>query len=207
MSDLGDPDPLIFRQCTFFFCDTKEMNNPNNSYLTIGIRVATEDKLIFIDCAFVGISYSVGGTKNTGVDFMMFTDCFSKINLQFESCYFTGAKSILYTNFAVRSLILNNCTFDSMQADCVHLTNPGKLLVTACQFLHCEGQSLHVRLFDQESQEKTTKKTSGFANSTKNDNSVVIFGYTRRTKICHLEMYTRNKSSNIILRQQREREE
>lgn len=174
-TDVDDNEPMEFRQCTFFLCDTRERRPPNNSYLTVAIRIATEEKIRFVDCAFVGISYSVAGTKNTGVEYMVFTDCFSKINLELENCYFSGVKSVLYTNFAVRSLIINQSTFDGMEADCLHVTHPGKLLITNSHFIQCRSQPLNVKMFDQENQERQSKKTSGFAISTKTENTMVVF--------------------------------
>lgn len=193
ITDLNDGEPLVFRQCTFFLCDTREIKNPNSSYLSVGIRIATEDKVRFIDCAFVGISYFATETKNSGVNFMVFTDCFSKINLELESCYFTGVKSVLHTNFAVRALTVNQCTFDGMESDCMQVTHPGKLVVTGCQFFHCQRQPLSVKLFDQEQQEKQTKKTSAFANSTKVDSSVVDLFDSRETLKQDLEKITKSR--------------
>ena len=174
-TDIDDNEPLIFRQCTFFLCDTKERKPINNSFLSVGIRIATEEKVCFIDCAFVGISYTPGGTKTTGVDFMVFTDCFSKIDLELENCYFVGPKSILYTNFAVRSLIMNQCTFEGMESDCMHITHPGKLLISGCHFINCKNQPLNVKMFDQDNQEKQVKKTSGFGISSKMEYSMVKY--------------------------------
>lgn len=178
-TEIDDNEPFVFRQCTFFLCDTREKKNPNSSYLSVGIRIATEEKVCFIDCAFVAVSYINGGTKTTGVDYMVFTDCFSKINLELENCYFSGPKSVMYTNFAVRSLVMNQCSFDGMEADALHITHPGKLIVTGCQFYHCKSQTINIKLFDQDNQDRQIKKTSGFANSTKIENSVVNWGYFR----------------------------
>ena len=168
-----EEDPFVFRQCTFFFCETKEKRDNTNAYLSVGIKIACEQKVVFIDCAFVGITFTAAGTKTTGVDFMVFTDCFSKLNLELDNCYFKGAKSVLYTNFPVKSLVMNQCTFDGIESDCMHITHPSKLQVNSCQFYHCSNLPLNIKLFDEDHTEKPAKRASGFATSTKIDNSVV----------------------------------
>lgn len=173
-TEIDENEPFTFRQCTFFLCDTRDNKDRKSAYLCVGIRIASEQKVRFVDCAFVGITYNEGGTKTTGVDFMVFTDCFSKIDLELDNCYFTGPKSVLLTNFAVRSLIINQCTFDNIQADTINVTHPGILEIIHCQFYQCGGQPINIKLFDEDLQPASQpKKTSGFATSTKTDNSVV----------------------------------
>jgi hypothetical protein len=183
-TEIDEDEPFTFRQCTFFLCDTRDKKDRNSAYLCVGIRIASEQKVRFVDCAFVGITYNQYGTKTTGVDFMVFTDCFSKIDLELDNCYFTGPKSILLTNFAVKSLVINQCTFDNVEADCINVTHPGNLTVTGCQFFHCNSQPLNIKLFEDEPQPSNApKKTSGFAASTntRTDNSVVTSVDRRRT--------------------------
>jgi hypothetical protein len=168
-----EDEPVVFRQCTFFLCDTRESTENPGTYLSVGIKIACEQKVSFIDCAFIGITFTTSGTKTTGVDFMVFTDCFSKITLELTNCYFTGVRSILSTNFPVRSLSVTQCTFDGMESDCIHVTHPAKLLLAANQFVDCANLPISVKLFDQDNNEKQAKRASVFGNSTKIDNSVV----------------------------------
>lgn len=166
-------DPMVFKQCTFFFSDTREQKTKSRDYLSIAIKIATDRKIKFVDCAFVGIEFSAKANKTAGVEFMVFTDSFSKLNLELDNCYFAGVKSVMYTNFEIKSLVINQCTFENIDTDSMSLTNPANLSISNCRFINCKGTSLTLRIFEEELAEKPVKKTSGFAQSTKIENSVV----------------------------------
>lgn len=160
-----EDEPFVFRQCTFYFCDTRDTKEKAANYLSVGIKIACEQKVRFIDCAFIGICYTATGSKTTGVDYTVFTDAFFKINLELTNCFFSGPKSILYTNFPMKSLVINQCTFDGIEAEGLSVTHPGVTLIQASQFFHCSSQVLSIKLYEEEAAEKPVKRTSGFAAS------------------------------------------
>lgn len=180
LADREDDEPFTFRQCTFFLCDTRESRDTVSQYLPIGIKIACGRKLRFIDCAFLGIEFFQGGTRTSGVDFMVFSDSFCKINIELEHCYFAGPKAILQTNMEGSSLVVNHCSFDSIDSNCLSLVHPVKLVVTNCNFVNCKGSAIGVTLCEEDNQEKPAKKVSLFANSSKIDTAVAFINRRKR---------------------------
>lgn len=168
-------EPFTFRQCTFFFCDTTSKDGYSTKSYFEGIQILCSCPIRFIDCAFMGISYHKGGTKLQGVPFKAFTDYSAMVNLEFENCYFSGIQSVIYTNLPTKQLKLKQCTIDKMDADAILITHPTKLVVKDSTFLHCSAQAISVKIFEEEQQDKSVKRMSVFANSTRIDNSVVCF--------------------------------
>jgi hypothetical protein len=176
-SEADDSEAFTFHQCTFYLCETRQITSPSNIYLSAGIRIASERKIRFIDCAFIGINCSSIGQVSTGVNFVVFMDCFFKLNLELINCYFSSIKSVLLTNFSVRSLIIKQCTFECIDSDCMHITHPEKLFIGGCQFLSCVNQTINVKLFDEEHSDKNSnKRTSVFATATKIDHTGSMVG-------------------------------
>ena len=176
--DYDEDKPFTFHQCTFYLCETRPNSTPSNVYLSAGIRIASEKKIKFIDCAFIGLNCSaIGQQHNTGVNFVVFMDCFFKLNLELCNCYFSSIKSVLLTNFSVRALTIKQCTFECIDSDCMHITHPEKLMIAGCQFLNCVNQAINIKLFDEETSDKhTNKRTSVFATATKIDNTGSMVG-------------------------------
>lgn len=171
-SENKDQTPFTFHQCTFFFCDTRDNKLANNLYLLVGMKIATDIPIRFVDCAFIGLNFTSIGSKTSGVDFMVFTDCFSKIHLELINCYFSGTRAVLYTNFPVKALTVRQCTFDQINSDCMHITHPDECHISLCQFFTCSSQPINLKLFDEEVPMNPHKKSSTFATTFK-ENSIV----------------------------------
>lgn len=182
-TEADENEPFRFSQCTFYFCDTSEKQSQEETGLwRIGIRICTEQKVKFTDCAFIGVNFSPAGIPIQVSDFVVFTDSFSKINLELEACYFKNLKAVIFTNFSVRGFKAKGCTFDHIEADGIHIKQPYKCSIKRCHFIGSSSahtismNPINIKLFEDEtvSLEKTNKRTSLFATSLKIDQSLVI---------------------------------
>lgn len=168
-----DQEPFTFRQCTFFFCDTTtKEGHPTKSYFE-GIQVLCSSTIRFVDCAFIGITYCKVGTKTHGVPFKAFADFSVSVSLEFQNCYFSGIQMILHTNLPTKQIKMKQCTVEKIETDSILVTHPSTMVVKECTFLNCAGNTINIKLFEEEQQDKSIKRMSVFANSTRIDNSVV----------------------------------
>lgn len=165
--------PFTFRQCSFYFCDTRGVLESRSQGYFEGIQVRCSSPIRFVDCSFIGISYGKSGTKTQGVPFKTFTDMDMAVNLEFENCYASGMLSFLHTNLPVRRLKMLQCTIDRMDGDSLVVTHPSALILKDSHFLNCAANCVNVKVFDDEGQDKSVKRMSVFAYSTRVDSSAV----------------------------------
>lgn len=170
----NDNEGIVFHQCTFFLCDTRETKDSN--ILLVGIKIGTEEPVSFIDCSFIGMNYTETTVKTTEVDYIVFNDFFSKIDLKLVNCYARGVKSFLYTNFPVASLEVRNCHFEAIDSACMHLMHPNTVIIKNVIFQYCMEQPIHIKIFEEDSGESKNhtmtggqKRASIFATTTKID--------------------------------------
>lgn len=79
------------------------------------------------------------GRRSDVVDYMVFMDFFSKLDLELVNCYFSNIKGIFFTNFPVKSLKISNCLFDHIDSDSLHVTHPSVLSIKNSQFINCRN--------------------------------------------------------------------
>jgi hypothetical protein len=168
-----EEEPFTFRQCSFYFCDTRHSFEGRSQSYFEGIQILCSSQVKFVDCSFIGISYGQAGTKTTGVPYKVFTDMDSAISLELQNCYISGMIALLKTNLPVKRFKMHQCTLDRMEGDSLVLTHPTKVVIAESHFLNCMGNTINIKIFEDEHPEKSVKRMSVFANSTRVENSVV----------------------------------
>ncbi len=202
-TEADEDQPFTFHQCSFFLCDTREDRPPSPGKFPVGISIACDQRIRFVDCAFIGMNFADVGQRQDVVEYMVFMDCFSKLNLELVNCYFRGTKGVLFSNFPVKSLKVKDCAFDHIESDCFHVTHPSQLKLKGSNFMGCKNQILSIKLFDDDLHEKTAlKRTSVFASGNLNnryDNSMVSGRSIQRDGYLGVDNY---KKSSFHIRTQ-----